>query len=391
MLFYLSAAFLTILMLCIACWPMLRQRSAPAGADDHLYDLTIYKDQLRELEKDVERGAIEPAEADYARAEIGRRILAAEDAVEAGEGTTSHNATPLIIAAIVFVPLATGALYTGLGSPGLPAEPLALRLEEQRRQTAAQTIQGLSVEELVSRAEAQLQNNPDDGRGWEVLAPMYLRLGRPGDARLAFERAIELLGDSAARRSGLGQAYYMLSGGAVSVEAKAAFEAALALDGNEPRARFFLALDKAQTGSVDGAVSDWRAMTEDTVTPPEWKAAAAEGLRRYDAQQVANAPQASAPALDEETMREAESMSAEDRMAMIGSMIEQLDQRLRDEPDDLAGWQRLIRSYSVLGRSEEAQSAVARAMAAFKDNEARRGEIAEFAAALGIEAGEGVQ
>ncbi|WP_370322788.1 c-type cytochrome biogenesis protein CcmI [Oricola sp.] len=388
MLFILVAASLTILLLGIVFWPAIRRKTADVAPEEHAFDLTIYKDQLRELDADLERGAIEPAEADYARAEIGRRLLAAQEAADAEaaeSGKDRMTGGPVLAAAAVFAPLAAALIYSMTGSPGMDAQPLAARVDEIRQQQAAQTLQGMDVEELVSRAEAHLAQNPNDGRGWDVLAPMYLRLGRPQEARQAFERAIALQGEDAKRRSGLGQAYYMLAG-TVDVNARAEFQRALELDAGDSRSRFFLALAAAEAGNVDGAVQGWQAMLEPGAAAPEWQAAAAEGVRRYGEASMAAAPQ-----LDEETVRDVQGMNAEDRNAMILGMISQLDERLRDNPDDIAGWQRLIRSYVVLGRRADAEEALSRASEAFASDAEKRDTIVNFAAALGISSGGSVQ
>ncbi|WP_193175891.1 c-type cytochrome biogenesis protein CcmI [Oricola nitratireducens] len=390
MLFIILAALLTIVLLGIVFWPALRPAEPAATAHEHDFDLEIYKDQLRELDTDLERGVINAAQADYARAEIGRRLLAAEDAAQAeadAKRTAGNTRGPMLAAAAAFAPLAAVVIYAAVGSPGMDAQPLAGRLQERQQPMTAQTLQNLDVKELVKKAEDHLRANPDDGRGWDVLAPMYLRLGRADDARDAFERAIAMLGETAPRRSGLGQAYYMLSGGAVDVNARSEFERAVALDPNDSRSRFFLALAAAEGGNVNGALEGWKTLIADNRAAPEWKAAAQEGLRRFGGEALAMAPGSSAPQLDQETVKNVQSMSAEDRQAMIGNMIAQLDARLRDNPDDVAGWQRLIRSYSVLGKKPEAEDAVKRALEAFASDETKHGQIVEFAAALGLSSG----
>lgn len=389
MIFYVSAAILTIAMLIVALAPALRARPVGAARDEHLYDLTLYKEQMRELDADVARGAVDAEQAEYARAEIGRRILAAEDAMRSSKRETAWKGRGLTVALMLFVPVAAALLYGGFGTPGMEAQPLAARIEEERaRQAAAQTEQGLEISRLVKQAEDQLALTPDDGRGWAVLAPMYLRLGRPSDARNAYERAINLLGETADRQSGLAQAHYMLANGSMSPAARAAVARALELDPTDSRARFFATLGFAQSGRMNDAVKGWRELAADAGAAPEWRAAAAEGLRQFDtAVAAAPSPDIAAPALDEETVREGQAMEAEDRQAMIASMVERLDAKLRENPDDIAGWQRLIRSYAVLGRIADADAAIVRATEAFAEDAAKREQISEFAAALGLTTG----
>lgn len=384
MAFTVLAAVLTFAMLAIVVFPALRSR-AEADVAERDFDITVYKDQLRELDADLERGTIDAAQADYARAEIGRRLLSADDAAEGKSGAgRKKTGAALIAASVLFVPAAAGLVYSMTGSPGMDSQPLASRVDERRQQIAQQTVQGLSAEQLIARAEAHLEQDPYDGRGWDVLAPLYLRLDRPGDARKAFERAIDILGETAARRSGLGQSLFMLSGGVVDGNARAAFDRALELDPSDGRALFFNALARAQADDVDGAIEQWQTLASDSLADPGWQAAAREGLRRFGGTAVASAPDATGPQPDEETIRDVQSMSPEEQQAMISNMVASLDARLRDEPNDFPGWQRLIRSYVVLDREADAQDAYERAVAAFSADETRKSELREFAEALGL-------
>ena len=80
--------------------------------------------------------------------------------------------------------------------------------------------------ELVGRVEAHLEQNPEDGRGWEVLGPVYMRLGRYDDAVKARKNVLRLLGPSAEREADLGEALTGAQNGIVTAEAKAAFDRA---------------------------------------------------------------------------------------------------------------------------------------------------------------------
>ena len=148
--------------------------------------------------------------------------LGSDQAASQRHGTAARRAVGM--AAVLALPLIAWGFYVALGSPHLPSQPLAERL-------AKNPSEG-TVEELVARAEAHLAANPEDGRGWDVLAPVYLRLGRPGDAVTAYRNAIMINGASAERESGLGEAIVAAADGMVSSEAQAAFERALALEGN---------------------------------------------------------------------------------------------------------------------------------------------------------------
>ena len=106
---------------------------------------------------------------------------------------------------------------------------------------------------LVAKVEEHLAAHPEDGRGWDVIAPVYLRLGRADDAARAFQNAIRLLGSTAERQTGLGEAILSAEGGIVTADARTAFEAAQRLDPAAPGPRFFLALAAEQEGEAAAA------------------------------------------------------------------------------------------------------------------------------------------
>ncbi|MEC9367716.1 MAG: c-type cytochrome biogenesis protein CcmI, partial [Pseudomonadota bacterium] len=176
-------------------WPFLRPPATAAAGRAH--DAAVYRDQLAEIDADQARGLIDKAEAQSARTEISRRILATGEAGGPGKSKSSQGAARLAFAfTVVCLPIASLAIYLSAGNPSLPDQPLAARLESN------ETNQSIAA--LVAKVEARLREHPDDGKGWDVVAPVYLRLGRYGDAADAFEQAIRLLGASAARYSGYG-------------------------------------------------------------------------------------------------------------------------------------------------------------------------------------------
>ena len=128
------------------------------------------------------------------------------------------------------------------------ARPTCLR--SPWRRAWRRTRPTATVDELVARAEAHLAANPDDGRGWDVLAPIYARLGRYDEAVTAYRNAIRLDGANGARESGLGEAVAGAAGGMVTAEARAAFSRALKLEPGQPKASFYLASALAQEGKV---------------------------------------------------------------------------------------------------------------------------------------------
>ncbi|BCH33990.1 hypothetical protein MesoLjLc_59200 [Mesorhizobium sp. L-8-10] len=388
MLFWIVAALLTLGASLAVLAPLARGRRSVATAADH--DLEVYKDQLQELERDVGRGLINPTEAEQARAEIGRRILKLG---ERGNGGRSALASPTArmagMAAVLAVPVVSWALYGYLGSPDLSSQPLQARLEADPAKS--------SIDELVARAEKHLAANPNDGKGWDVLAPVYLRMGRFADAVGAYHAAIRLEGSTAARESGLGEAMASAADGVISDEAEAAFNRALRLEPDYPKARFYLATAMAQDGKLQEAVAAWREMLVKLPADSPWRVPVEQAVAEADKRLAAGkapsttseattsgATTSTTPGPTQDDVEAAATMSDADRNAMIEAMVAGLDQKLRQNPRDLEGWQRLVRSYLVLGRKTDALDAMSRGVAALGEGSVEATALTQFAATLGL-------
>lgn len=168
--FWTIIALITLVAAFAVMRPFLTADSTGGQHGEHA--LEVYRDQLQELERDVESGLISREEAEEARAELGRRILQVDDEASSKEHTRRSRdriARAVAIAAVLFIPAASWGIYGYLGSPDVPAQPLAARQDADPAQA--------SIQELVARAEAQLAQRPDDVRGWKALGPIYARLG----------------------------------------------------------------------------------------------------------------------------------------------------------------------------------------------------------------------
>ncbi len=234
--------------------------------------IAVYQDQLEELDRDVEKGVLPEAEATSARIEISRRLLAAADSggdeppsVDPGRGRV------LLVAIAGVLPLSVLAIYLAMGSPGLPGQPYTERLE--------QPLDQLPVEGLVARLEEQLKQEPDDATGWRLIAPVYMQLGRYSDAINAFGTIMQLEGRDADALAGLGEALTLSGDGMVPPPARQAFEAALREDPAHARARFYLALAKAQRGDIADALSDWQALLAEAPEGAPWAEAVEAQVR----------------------------------------------------------------------------------------------------------------
>jgi cytochrome c-type biogenesis protein CcmH len=337
-------ALMTAAAVFIVLWPLGRARLATASGGD----LAVYRDQMRELERDRAAGLIGSAEADAARIEISRRLLAAADAQ--GQAPAASLAPWrrrfIAVAALIALPFGAVALYLALGFPGLPDQPLAARaLGPENRSIAA----------LVAQVEDRLERNPQDGRGWEVLGPVYMRLGRFDDAVKARRNAVRLLGASPTREADLGEALVAAANGVVTAEAKAAFDRALALDARDPRAKFFAGLAAQQDGKNAEAAAIWHDLLAHAPADAPWANMVRQSLARLE-----NAtPQPAAPGPSAADVAAAADMSPQARVQMVRGMVERLAERLTRDGSDLDGWVRLVRAYLVLGEDERARGAAA--------------------------------
>jgi cytochrome c-type biogenesis protein CcmH len=376
MLFWIVAGLLTFAACLAVMLPILRSPNSVAPDVEH--DIEVYKDQLAEVDRDVTRGVVEASEAEQAKAEIARRILrlsgSAGDDVASGQVTFS--AKLVLTIAILAVPVVSWGVYASTGSPGVPAQPLEARLQGDPNTS--------TVEELIARAEAHLSRDPSDARGWDVLAPIYLRVGRYPDAMTAYRNVIRLDGETSERLTGLAEAIASNAGGLITVEAQSALERAVEVEPSNWRARYMMAVAYAQEGDVAEARRTWTRMRADVGADSPWIATIDQALGRLDAQSGATRP-GSAPAAgpSEEEVAAAAQLPPQEQTAMIEAMVEGLDQRLRENPADAEGWMRLVRSYVVLGRIEEAQAAFGRGLDALGPSTGA-GELSELAVSLGL-------
>jgi len=358
MIFWISAAVLTVGATLLVLLPLTRRVQAPVS--DNQYDVEVYRDQLRELDADEKRGMIDLVSSEQARAEIGRRLLKSAKAVEDDKAIVrpKKSATRewLTLATVLAIPLISWGIYTKTGSPDLPAQPLAERLAKPADQS--------TPAELIARAEAHLALNPDDGQGWEVLAPIYLRLGRPADAVTAYQHAIRLNGDSAARQLGLGQAMSAAADGKITPEAEAVFKHALELDPKDMRPQFYIIDGWMQQGRLPEARDLIRKLLAEAPADVPWRDQAQAALTRLDHEIAGDAPDVSdveKTGPDASQVEAAAGMNSQDRAAMIEGMVANLAEKLKQSPDDIEGWERLVRSYVVLNRPNDALEALARA------------------------------
>jgi cytochrome c-type biogenesis protein CcmH len=372
MILWVIFALMTAAAIFAVVWPLGRAPRASGGGSD----LAVYKDQLKEIDSDRASGLIGEAEAEAARLEISRRLLAAaEPPPGAGNAATgsrkSERRRPAAVAALAILILGPLGFYIALGSPNIPGEPAFARVSTPKGHE--------SIASLVSQVEAHLATNPNDGAGWEVLAPVYTRLGRFDDAVQARKKVLQLNGATATREADLGEAETAAANGVVTAEAKAAFERAVASDPKEAKARYFLGLAAEQDGRNDEAATIWRSMLAEASAGAPWVGFVRQALARVSGTPVATVEPSSTD------ISAAADMSTDARHDMIRGMVARLADRLHDNGADVEGWLRLVRAYVVLGDRTKAKDAAAEAKRALGERPDDIRRIDDLVKGLGLE------
>jgi cytochrome c-type biogenesis protein CcmH len=379
MIFWPIFVLMTLAAVLAVWWPLARRQKAIRSGTD----VAVYRDQLDEIDRDEAARLIGSVEAEAARVEVSRRLIAAVEtakaatAVDAPVPAGSYRRATLA-ATIILLPLGAALTYLSLGSPNLV--PVSMH--------AARPVPA-EIENTVARVETYLESNPKDGRGWEVLAPVYVRLGRFNDAVRARRNALEIFGPDAARLGDLGEAIVLASNGVVTPEAKSLFERANAINPEDVMAQYYLGLSAKQEGRRDEAVKRWTALVSSAREGAEWLPLVKNALARIDEKEpsIIALPNSDAapPAPNASQVAAAAQMAPAERNQMIEGMVARLAQRMAENGSDVDGWLRLIKAYSVLGEREKALSAAAKARNALAGNNENLRRIGELAKELGLE------
>ncbi len=385
MIFWIICALVTAAGIAVLLRPLAQSRlneAAPGRAN-----IAIYKDQLDEIERDLDRGLVNREEATAARTEISRRLLAVADSDDVssavqvrGVPKSSHQWLAIAIAGTV-VGLSLGC-YLILGSPGLPGLPHAQRLKAD--------VRTLPIGEMIARVEARLRANPDDARGWDVIAPIYLKRKDYVKAARAYQQAIRLNGESDRRLAQLAEAVLGATNGRVTNVVKTAYERLLALRPNYWPAHFWLAVGHEQRGESKAAEQAYRKLLARAELSPEMRQLLRERLAAVGSGDVAaTAPnhqvgRGAAPSLA--ARQQMARLSPDERQKQIRSMVDGLASRLAADGGKLEDWQRLIRALTVLGDDAKAAAALGDARKAFATDAGKLAALNAFAGALGLKA-----
>lgn len=380
--FWMICIAMALVVAAVLAAPLLRSSEADTAPPE----MAIYKGQLAEVDRDVERGVLNANEADRARTEISRRLLASARA-DRPIGTAPLGLNKKVAAGMTAALLLLAiVVYADLGAPGEPDQPLAARLADAEAMRNSRPAQAaleaaapapLPVDapadylEQIAQLRMLVPTRPDDLQGWTLLAYHETQLRNYAAAAVAQARIVALKGDAVTDEDLQMQADLLISAanGVISPEAEAVARTMVARDEASIPGRYYLGALYDQTGRPDIAFRIWRPLVESgdasfhsDLARAQIESAAARAGVEY------RLPDTPGPAAAD--IAAAQDMSEEDRQAMIGGMVNRLADRLSSQGGPAPDWARLISAYGVLGDKEAAAAVWAEAQQTFKDDAA---------------------
>lgn len=376
LIFWMIASALAFGVAVLVLAPLLR--GSAAGSRRSSYDLQVYRDQLRAIDADVARGVLSADEAATVRTEVSRRLLVTADAEAAEtEAVTAPKRVSRPAAIAIGLALALGGvgLYGVLGAPGRPDLPLESRLaqlaEERANRPSQADVESIAATsrlsgpqndaeasaedlELIEHLREVMADRPNDPEGQRLLARSESGLGNWIAARVAQERLVQLLGPRAGAQEITELAEFMIiaANGYVSPEAESRLTQALAIQPDNPIARYYSGLALLQGGRADLTYRLWLRLLSEGPPDAPWVVSIANQID--EVAMLAGQPATEGPS--QADVSAAQEMTDADRAAMISGMVDQLSERLAAEGGPPEDWAQLIRSLGVLGRTDEAEA-----------------------------------
>lgn len=374
--------------------PLIRRRDAQQAQRNDA--VGVLKAQLGELEAQAQAGVIAEPEAEALKSDLKRRVLAEGRNPEAPARPLSER-TLLIVALtlVVVVTLAGTGLYLAMGKPNLKAAPGVASAAGAPGEAGAHP-QG-DTTTMIAELETQMKQHPENAEGWRMLGWSYLQTGRNAEAAVAYGKAVALDPTNNEYLSAQGESTVMAADGQVTPAAEALFRRAVAAESGDPRARYYLAVAKDQRGEHDAAMNDWIALLKSAPPDAPWAPEVRTFVEKVAADRKMNIsgrlPPADGAAVavqsgpTPEQMAAAQSMKPGDRDAMVQGMVNGLAEKLKANPRDRAGWERLIRARMVLGQAEQAAADYRTAARAFAGSPADQQALRQTASQLGVPVG----
>ena len=399
MLFWIIVAVLSVAVALMVALPLWRDRATSEALPQ---DMAIYRDQLSEVDRDLARGVLEPEEAERTRAEIARRLLAADRARPAAMAAGPRGLGQVLAGLVVLMLVGgSGAIYWGLGAPGYPDIPLAQRLaaSEAARatrisQTEAEALIPPQPEPAMSAEYATLMEQlrtivptrPEEEAGWALLSYHEAQVGNYPAAAAAQSRLLALRGENATAddRIALVDRMVAAAAGYVSPQAEGTLRAVLDDDPGHLGALYYMGLLYAQSDRPDIAFPLWRAVIEAGASGSFYEVMARGQIEAvaFTAGVEYELPAARGPTADD--IAAAEGMAPEDQQAMIEGMVAGLSDRLATQGGPASDWAQLISALGVLGRPENAAAIWAEAQQVFADDPTALAALTQAATSAGL-------
>ena len=356
----------------IFCWLLvalmlayIRRQQRGTGPIQYDEDLQDQIDQLMlaraTLDEDHQTGQLSDSDFAATCLDIDRRLLGLSQQVAQASASNpkDQTLTRLAVGLAIILPLGAALIYTTLGRPDLRDNPLVDRAAEIASRSETITATKKNLAQNLARAQAATVTTPDDIESWLKLAEAAASVNDSATEIRALRMARQLTNDDPSVLSLLAEALSRAADGQVTVPARDLIDTVLATDPDEPRALFLSGLAAFQDGDNQAAVTRWQRLLSISTADAPWLP-----IVRANIAQAAEAggialPPANGP--DADSIAAAADMTANDRQAMILSMVESLRDRLDKTPDDAEGWLRLARAYDVLGNRAAAFTALARA------------------------------
>lgn len=355
--------FLTLLCCATAIgisMPLLRRLDTTQPPNN---DAVIYEDQLKEIERDLQTGAINAPESEAAKLEITRRIAIANKHVAEVRPISNAARNAALVASAGLVILGSVGLYSMMGSPNLPSAILQVGVNAQSAQ----------VDALLAKLTTHLAKNPGDAEGWRMLGWSQFNLQNYAQSAESYARAASLQPTNMDYKSAQAEALVQMAEGVVTPKAQGLIAEVLAKQPKDSRARFYNAMAHEQSGDQSGALDLWLALLADTPLGAGWRGEVKVHIADL------------AKATGRDVAQTIQALPESDQNAMIKNMVEGLAKKLADNPKDLEGWLRLMRSYQVLGEPVKAKEALAKALSTFATDADSTAKIKAAANELGLD------
>ena len=373
--------------------PLIRRYEA---RDAQAEDTAVYQDQLKEVDRDLQSGSINEPEAISAKVEIERRLAATKRYNKPSPPLSSFWRNVALVASAGFVIMGGVYLYALLGNPALPSVSIATpqsvpaqTASSQSQQAGAAVNNGAAqVDQMISKLQSRLNANPNDAEGWRMLGWAMFNTQKWQQSVEAYQKALAIDPANNDYKSALAESMVQAAQGIVTPKAQDLINDVLAKDPKDLRGRFYDSLGHEQSGDQQGALDRWSALLETAPAGAGWRGdvmqRVADLAKALGKDVSGTLKAASAPQISGDQQAAVQAMSPQDQQLMIQGMVQKLADKLKENPKDMDGWIRLMRSYQVLKDPEKAKMAYADALKAFDGDAAISATLKAAAAELDI-------